>query len=55
MQNHGDVQRLSHGSCIVDSSEFKANTNMTVMERIYVDHRRNTMRIHTNHIREDQS
>ena len=55
MQNHGDVQQLSHGSCIVDSSEFKANTNMTVMERIYVDYRRNNMRIHTNHIREYQS
>ena len=55
MQNHVDVQRLSHGSCIVDSSEFKVNTNMTVMERIYVDHRRNNMRIHTNHIREYQS
>ena len=29
MQNHGDAQRLSHGSRIVDSSQFKANINMT--------------------------
>ena len=52
MQNHGDVQRLSHGSCIVDSSEFKANTNMIVMERIYAQYTSNNMCIHANHIRE---
>ena len=55
MHDHVDLQWLSHGSSMACSQNIWQNMARPVMERIYMHHTHNNIRIHANHIREYQS